>query len=330
MMLEVIIGNMVVTDAIVPPIKLDDDYQSGPVKAEMTLNYKKELDEIDGKPIQIIVNGTTWFAGAVRAYKNAKSRNIDVTAYDHLFNLVKSSDEFVFQNRTASQMIRSILSKYNYPIKELVEINTIFPLMYLDSNSAQSVFEMLIVILYESKKVTGKKYWIRFEPEGLRVFEWKPAKLIPVLGSGLTNVEKTVSAEEVKNRIAIVNKEKNIFVFREDGGSIRKYGPLSTIEEFSGETEAAAISYADSLLRTRTLPEVSRQIEHVHSIEEPRIWSGDFIYLDDPTSTILGGYYVKKAAYQIYKNRVVFSADIAHSAALPDKEYVPPQQNDEG
>lgn len=329
-MLEVIIGNMVVTDAIVPPIKLDDDYQSGPVKAEMTLIYKKELDEIDGKPIRIFVNGTVWFAGVVRAYKNSKGRNIDVTAYDHLFNLVKSSDEFIFQNRTASQMIRSILSKYNYPIKELVEINNIFPLMFLDSNSAQSVFEMIIVILYESKKVTGKKYWIRFEPEGLRIFEWKPAKFIPVLGSGLTNVEKSVSTEEIKNRINVVNREKNIFAFRSNEESVRKYGPLYAIEEFSGETEAAAISYADSLLRTRTLPEVSRQIEHVHSIEEPRIWSGDFIYLEDPTSTILGGYYVKKAAYQIFKNRVIFSADIAHSAALPDKEYVPPQKNDEG
>ncbi|EMA6344888.1 hypothetical protein U3450_003946 [Bacillus cytotoxicus] len=329
-MLEVIIGNMVVTDAVVPPIKLDDDYQNGPVKVELTLIYKPEFDEIDGKPLKIIVNGNVWFVGVVRGYKNPKGRNVDVTAYDHLFNLVKSDDEFLFQNRTASQMIRSILNRYSYPIKELVEINTIFPLMYLDKNNAQSVFEMLIIILYESKKRTGKKYWIRFEPEGLRIFEWKPARFIPVLGSGLTNSEKTVSVEEVKNKITVVNREKNIIAVKSDGNSIKKYGPLSTVEEFSGDTEAAAISYAESILGTRTLPDVSRQIEHVHSIEEPRIWSGDYIYLEDPTKTILGGYYVKKAAYQIYRNYVVFSADVAHTAALPSKEYVPPQENNEG
>lgn len=49
---------------------------------------------------------------------------------------------------------------------------------------------MLIIVLHESKLRTGKKYWVRFEPEGLRVFEWTPPKLIPVLGPGITNVEK--------------------------------------------------------------------------------------------------------------------------------------------
>ncbi|MRS26139.1 hypothetical protein GJV13_20355 [Bacillus sp. RIT694] len=331
-MLQVLIGKMDVTDAVIPPIQFDDDYESGPVKVEFSLVSLKELKDLDGKPLQIKVGKQVWFKGLIRAYQDANGKDVKITAYDHLFNLVKSDDEFAFQNRTATQIMREILDRYSYPVKEMVDINVVFPLMYLEKNNAESIYEMLIIVLHESKLRTGKKYWVRFEPEGLRVFEWTPPKLIPVLGPGITNVEKKVSSENIKNRIKVVNREKNIVAFQSDGDSIRKYGPLSTIEEYGAETEAAAQSRADSMLQVQGLPDVSRSIEHVHSLEEQRFWSGDYIYLEDPTETILGGYYIRKATYDVYKNRVVFKADLAKTAALPNKVYVPPEetQKDEG
>ncbi|PRT19809.1 hypothetical protein C6360_20530 [Bacillus wiedmannii] len=331
-MLQVLIGKMDVTDAVIPPIQFDDDYESGPVKVEISLVSLKEFKDLDGKPLQIKVGKQVWFKGLIRAYQDANGKDVKITAYDHLFNLVKSDDEFAFQNRTATQIMREILDRYSYPVKEMVDINVVFPLMYLEKNNAESVYEMLIIVLHESKLRTGKKYWVRFEPEGLRVFEWTPPKLIPVLGPGITNVEKKVSSENIKNRIKVVNREKNIVAFQSDGDSIRKYGPLSTVEEYGAETEAAAQSRADSMLKVQGLPDVSRSIEHVHSLEEQRFWSGDYIYLEDPTETILGGYYIRKVTYDVYKNRVVFKADLVKTAALPNKAYVPPEetQKDEG
>ncbi|WP_455768302.1 XkdQ/YqbQ family protein [Bacillus wiedmannii] len=327
-----LIGKMDVTDAVIPPIQFDDDYESGPVKVEISLVSLKEFKDLDGKPLQIKVGKQVWFKGLIRAYQDANGKDVKITAYDHLFNLVKSDDEFAFQNRTATQIMREILDRYSYPVKEMVDINVVFPLMYLEKNNAESVYEMLIIVLHESKLRTGKKYWVRFEPEGLRVFEWTPPKLIPVLGPGITNVEKKVSSENIKNRIKVVNREKNIVAFQSDGDSIRKYGPLSTVEEYGAETEAAAQSRADSMLKVQGLPDVSRSIEHVHSLEEQRFWSGDYIYLEDPTETILGGYYIRKVTYDVYKNRVVFKADLVKTAALPNKAYVPPEetQKDEG
>ncbi|AYF06340.1 hypothetical protein MLA2C4_11860 [Bacillus mobilis] len=325
-MLEVLIGKMDVTEAVIPPISFDDDYESGPVKVEFSLVHHKEFKDLDGKPLQIKVGKTVWFKGLTRAYRDTNGKDIQITAYDHLFNLVKSDDEFVFQNRTATQMMREILGKYSYPVKEMVDIGVVFPLMHLDKNNADSIFDMIIIILHESKKKTGEKYWVRFEPEGLRVFEWTPPKLVPVLGAGLTSVEKKVSSENVKNRIKVVNREKNIVAFQSDGGSMRKYGPLSTVEEYSAETEAAAQSRADSMLKLQTLPEVSRTIEHVHGLDEIRFWSGDYVYLEDATETVLGGYYFRKVSYKVYKNRVVLSADVAKTTTLPNKAYVPPEE----
>ncbi|PFW61554.1 hypothetical protein [Bacillus sp. AFS075034] len=328
-MLEVIIGNMVVTDAVVPPIKLDDDYESGPVKVEIPLVYQKEFDDIEGKPVCIRDENKAWFEGFVRSSKNTKSRNFSVTAYDPLFNLVKSDDEFVFQNRTATQMMWSITNKYGIPIKEMVDIGTVFPLMYLDKNNAQSIYEMYIIILYESKKQTGKKYWMRYEPGGIRIFNWIPPNQVPVLGVGLTNSEVTISTEEIKNSVKVVNREKNIVAYQTDNESIQRFGLLTTVEEYSANTEAEAQNYANTKVRLSSLPDVSRQIEHVHGLEEQRFWSGDYVYIEDPTNTVLGGYYFKKVSYSLYKNHVVLSADVTKTASLPDKAYVPPEQNNE-
>nr|WP_319618300.1 hypothetical protein [Bacillus cereus group sp. BfR-BA-01700]MDX5840162.1 hypothetical protein [Bacillus cereus group sp. BfR-BA-01700] len=325
-MLEVLIGKMDVTEAVIPPIAFDDDYESGPVKVEISLVYQKEFDDIEGKPIRIKAGNVVWFEGFVRAHNNVKCKDFSITAYDPLFNFVKSDEEFVFQNRTATQMKQDIVGKYNIPVKELIDISTVFPLMHLDKNNAQSIFEMFVVILYESKKRTGKKYWIRYEPGGIRTFEWKPPNKVIVLGSGLTNISMSVSVENIKNSVKVVNREKNIVAIQTDNESIQKYGLLTTIEEHSAETEAAAQSHANTTLKLSALPEVKRDIEHVHGLEEPRLWSGDYIYVEDPTKTILGGYYIRKISYKLFKNRVVLNAEIAKTTTLPAKAYVPPEE----
>lgn len=331
-MLQVLIGKMDVTDAVIPPIQFDDDYESGPVKVDIKLIYQKEFEDIEGKPIRIKAGNVIWFEGFVRSHKNAKNRDYSITAYDPLFNLVKSDEEFVFQNRTATQMMQSISEQYGLPIKEITSIDTIFPIMYFDKNNAQNIFEIYVILLYESKKRTGKKYWIRYEPGGIRIFDWVPPNKVLVLGAGLTEVETTVSVENIKNSVKVVNREKNIMAVQVDNESIKKYGLFTTTEEHGAETEAAAQSHANTTLKLSALPDVSRQIKHVHSIDEPRLWSGDYVYVEDPTKTILGGYYIRKISYQLYKNRVEMSADLAKISTLPNKAYVPPEekQKEEG
>ena len=90
------------------------------------------LDFQEGDPVRLKVDGQDVFFGFVFTKKRNKSETIEVTAYDQL-RYLKNKDTYVYENKTASQVIQMIASdfklnlgsveKTNYVIKSRVEDN---------------------------------------------------------------------------------------------------------------------------------------------------------------------------------------------------------------
>lgn len=79
------------------------------------LQFKVLKDDIisfqEGDAVRMKVNGVNVFYGFVFKKKRSKDKIIDVTAYDQL-RYLKNKDTYVYENKTASELIRMIASDF--------------------------------------------------------------------------------------------------------------------------------------------------------------------------------------------------------------------------
>ncbi|MED0680332.1 D-Ala-D-Ala carboxypeptidase family metallohydrolase [Aneurinibacillus thermoaerophilus] len=323
-MIQLKIGGQDVTEAIVPPIALEDDVTTGPVSMNVTLARVANLSVESGNIVTLYINQKLWFLGFVFEWKNTSDSKKEVTAYDPIKYFLKDKDDFAFVKKTPTQVIQFLCNKYGVKIGNIVNIPIVFPTLYFRGD--KNLYEVIITVLTEAKKKTGQKYWVRFD-NGLQVFEKVPPQKVIVLGSGLESSEYGESIEEMYNRVRIVNRENNISVVAEDKTSQAKYGMMTTLEEYGAKTKAEALAYAKKKLAEMNKVAKTMSITHVHGLGEQRFWCGDYVYVADPTVTIAAnGYYFKKVSYEIHRNYVRLSGELSFTDDLPIIEYEAPEE----
>ena len=91
------------------------------------------------------------------------------------------------------------------------------------------------------------------------------------------------------------------------------------------EKQAAQSHANTTLMKTIALyrsvsQDKSKQVQY--ALMNRRLWSGDDVYVERPYKNNSWGmvcHYIRKKSYQLYKNRVEMSADLAKTATLPNK-----------
>jgi hypothetical protein len=325
-LIQLKIGGQDVTEAISPPLTMEDDVTTGPVSLNITLARVPNLSVENGNVVTLYINQKLWFLGFVFDWKNTSDSRKTVVAYDPIKYFLKDKDEFAFLKKTPTQIINFLCEKYGVKKGNIVNIPIVFPTLYFRGD--KNLYEIILTLLYEAKKRNGKKYWVRFD-NGLQIFEKIPPQKVIVLGQGLESSEYGESIEEMYNRVRIVNRENKISVVAENKVSQQKYGMMTTLEEYGAKTQAEAISYANKKLAELNKVAKTMSIRHVHGLQEQRFWSGDYIYVADPTVTIAAnGYYFKKVSYEIHRNYVRLAGELSFTDELPVIEYEAPEEKE--
>ncbi|WP_110113272.1 hypothetical protein [Bacillus sp. CGMCC 1.16541] len=319
-MIRVLSGSVDITEAVKPPIQLEDDFKTGAVKCSIGLKKATGLKLKAGAPVIVEVEGDVWFEGIVFDFKRNQNKDISVISFDPMIYFVNSNDDFEWRKKTAKQIISELCSRYGVKVKEIANTPHVFDKVWFRSQDTESVFAVIVTVLWETKKRTNKKYWLRYE-RGLRCFEKKPPSKIIVLGQGLESSEYSESITDMKNQVKIVNCEKQITVVKKDSKAIAEYGLLTTVEEFNAKTKAEAEAYASKKLAETSKVAKKMSMAHIHSTKEKRFWSGDYLYVADPSENIVGGYYIQNIGYEIHENFVKLSGELALTAELPALEY---------
>lgn len=78
------------------------------------------LDFSEGSAVQLRLNGAKVFFGFVFTQKRDKENRISVTAYDQL-RYLKNKDTYMYENRTASEVIRMIAADFALSAGEIVD-----------------------------------------------------------------------------------------------------------------------------------------------------------------------------------------------------------------
>jgi hypothetical protein len=93
----------------------------------------------EGDAVRMKVDGQNVFYGFVFSKKRNKEHHIEVTAYDQL-RYLKNKDTYVYENKTASQVIQMIANDFNLNLGKIEQTGYIIPSRVEDN---QSLFDII-------------------------------------------------------------------------------------------------------------------------------------------------------------------------------------------
>lgn len=108
-----------------------------------TLKFTVVKDDVisfsEGDAVRMKVDGQNVFYGFVFTKKRNKNHHIEVTAYDQL-RYLKNKDTYVYENKTASQVIQMIANDFNLNLGNIESTGYIIPSRVEDN---QSLFDII-------------------------------------------------------------------------------------------------------------------------------------------------------------------------------------------
>lgn len=108
-----------------------------------TLKFTVVKDDIiafqEGDAVRMKVDGQEVFYGFVFTKKRNKDHHIEVTAYDQL-RYLKNKDTYVYENKTASQVVKMIANDFNLNLGTIEETKFVIPSRVEDN---QSLFDII-------------------------------------------------------------------------------------------------------------------------------------------------------------------------------------------
>lgn len=220
-----------------PPVSdgadIEWDRKGQPGKMSFELIRTDALKFTEGDPCRFYVDGKPFFFGFVfdKTRQGSTNDKIKVTVYDQLFYL-KNKDYFLYENKTATEVIRSLADDFGLHTGKLDD--TIFKLPGRTEDN-QTLFDIIEHALDDTLKATGKLYVLYDDNGSLTLTECGKMK-IPLLIDESTagDYEYKTSITDAYNKIRL-HREGEAPVIVKDPETIRRWGVLQYVEKVSDD-----------------------------------------------------------------------------------------------
>lgn len=265
MSVELYIGNIDGTKVYQPAVQegIEWSTERSGTPGKITFKVMKDdiLDFTEGSPVRLTEGNDKIFLGYVFKQQYSKDKIITVTAYDQL-RYMKNKDTWIYENKTASQVIKLLADSYSLSTGTLEDSNFIIPSRI---ETDVSLFEIIANALDLTLNNTGKMY-VLYDDFGKLTLK---SLMSMCVGDEITgylcideetgqNYDYSSSIDDnTYNKIVLKNDStKKDFIVAHDVENINKWGILTYTGDYKdGENGQAK---ADALLslynkKTRTL-----------------------------------------------------------------------------
>lgn len=237
----------------------------------------------EGTALRLQIDGQTVFYGYVFTCKRTKDRVVSVTAYDQL-RYLKNKDTYVYENMTASELIRRIAADFalkvgvledsGFVIASRVEENT--PLFDMIGNALDLTMQ------------NSKKMFVLYDDAGMltlknleNMYVGEPGAYLMIDETSGENFDYTSSIDtETYNQIKLVygnedRKKEKVYTAR-DAENIGRWGVLQYFDTVSeGENGQAK---ADALLQLYNRK--TRNLQITNAFGDARVRAGSLLVVN--------------------------------------------------
>lgn len=311
-----------VTRALTSNLPIKDELNANCCTLTFSVQQETQLQELIGKPVEILQDGTTsWFYGMIRKQDPTATGGTQFTVYDPLFNFSRHNDDFYFKNQTATQIITATCEKAGVPLGDVANTEAVFPQLYYPNTSAEKV---AVDALARTKNANGRKFWFRADPQskGIILFERTvPAEIwVFKVGHNLTSATKSKSVVSTFTSVKLVNRETGQTVIKTNDAVAEEYNLHTQFFEEVNDADTDINSRASEIIEEKSKIDTSMHLEGINPGGIiPRLYTGDAIYVEDPVTGIVGGYYIRNITQTIEADSLVtLSMDIVIAPDLPE------------
>ncbi len=238
----------------------------------------------EGCAVQFRVNGVKVFFGFVFTRKKDKENRISVTAYDQL-RYLKNKDTYVYENKTASQVIQMIVADFALNAGEIEDTGYVIAQRTEDNHS---LFDIVQTALDLTLVNTGKMY-VMYDDFG-KVTLKNVANMYVRNSNGTylmvdettgENFEYTSSIDSnTYNKIKLVYNDeeagKREYYVAQDSANMNKWGILQYYDTLSeGENGEAKANALLSLYNKKT-----RNLRIVNAFGDIRVRGGSMLVVN--------------------------------------------------
>lgn len=220
------------------------------VPGKLTFSVVKDdiVDFQEGNEVWLKYKENNVFYGFVFSKKRSKSKTIEVVAYDQL-RYLKNKDTFLFENLTASEVVRHIANKFNLKTGEIDD--TAYVIKYrLEEN--KTMFDMIQTALDTTLENKRKMYVLYDDYKKIALKDIESMKLDLIIDEDTAQDFDYASSidGETYNQIRLCyddnNTKKLKFVQAISKSTIEKWGVLQYFEKIQDGSNGQMM--ADTLL----------------------------------------------------------------------------------
>lgn len=281
---ELLIGNESGTKVYQPAtqegIEWSTERRSTPGKLVFKVVRDDVLDFSEGSSVRLRVDGYGVFFGFVFKQQRSKDQIITVTAYDQL-RYLKNKDTFIYENKTASQVIQMLATDYSFCTGVLEDTGYVIA-QRVEQDA--SLFEMVENALDLTLTNTGEMF-VLYDDFGKLTLKALPSMYVGSPGAYLMideetgeNFDYTSSIDDnTYNKVVLKNNDTNKdFKVAHDLDNIARWGTLVYTDTYqTGENGQAKADALLSLYNKKT-----RNLRISNAIGDNRVRAGSMVVIN--------------------------------------------------
>lgn len=271
----------------------------------------------EGSSITFKYDGVIKFVGIVFSTELTSNGDLSVTAYDSNVYLAKSSDNRIFINKKASEIIQILARDFGILIGSVADTGYVIPYLKFQNTS---LFDMVLTALTLTQKQTGKRYFVSNERGKLTLKAGAAATTRYVFrdGDNLISATYSRSIEDVKTQVKVVGgaKGKETVIIARDDAARRKYGVLQAVEVLDEKATASQIKQrASTLLKEQA--QVSEQL-NVETLGVLAVDVGSPVYIQNEMTKTSRAYFVTNITQSFSSEVFTMSLELSSTYELPE------------
>lgn len=259
-------GTSLMQPPIVDGVTVEWQQCGQPGKLSFECIKTAELSFTEGDVCRFYVNGELFFYGFVfeKARTGLEDRKIKVTVYDQIYYLTKNKDTYVFEGKTATEIIRMLAEDFHLKLGIITATPLKIDSLVMDN---KSLYDMIAEALTLTTQSTGKRYTLYDKAGKLMLSESAEMAVDYLLNENTVSDfdYKTSIAEDTYDRIKLTHEDNSAGVrqvfLAEDPVRTSQWGILQFYEKLDNATGAqtkalSLLRLHDSKSRTLTLKNV--------------------------------------------------------------------------
>lgn len=239
----------------------------------------------EGDQATLLADGETLFSGWVMTKERTSEQIISVTAYDQMFYLARNRGTYVYQDKTAAELLRMVAADFGLQTGEISDSGWKIPQRI---EEGETLLDILLSALEISGKAAGKEFFLFDKAGELTVKERREMIADAVLrcDGGISDYwYKTDISRDTFNTVRLYHagrkETERLALEAERGEQVEKWGRLQYYRHVPYTLNGAQLrEIAEGILAEKCRVKKELTLENING--DRMLFAGNSVWVDIP------------------------------------------------